>query len=127
MRRIPLAAVLLLLAALVLPACGSASQPETRPRKAGELALKKVGQFDQPVYVTGAPGFPKLLFVVEQPGRIEVLSGGHSRGAFLDVADQIGYGGERGLLSVAFPPDYPASKRFYVYYTTKAGNIRVDE
>ena len=91
------------------------------------MALKKVGSFDHPVYVTGAPGFPKLLFVVEQPGRVEVTSGGRSRGSFLDLADQIGYGGERGLLSIAFPPDYRQSKSFYVYYTTTAGNIRIDE
>ena len=36
-------------------------------------------------------------------------------------------GGERGLLSIAFPPDYAAQRRFYVYYTDNAGNIRVDE
>src|SRR5262249_32349599 len=35
--------------------------------------------------------------------------------------------GERGLLSIAFPPDYRHSKRFYVYYTDQDGNIRVDE
>jgi glucose/arabinose dehydrogenase len=36
-------------------------------------------------------------------------------------------GGERGLLSIAFPPDYAQSGRFYVYYTDDSGNIRVDE
>ena len=34
---------------------------------------------------------------------------------------------ERGLLSVAFPPDYRASGRLYVYYTDDLGNIRIDE
>jgi glucose/arabinose dehydrogenase len=120
--------------ALVLPACGSADQPERRAhrpeqseRPGGGVALRKIGAFDQPVYVTGAPGFPKLLFVVEQPGRIEVLSGGRSRGTFLDLRAEVGYGGEEGLLSLAFPPDYPRSRRLYVYYTDNAGNIRVDE
>src|SRR5215218_5537849 len=128
MRRLSTASMLLAaLLALFLPACGAASQPQTHEGAAGRLALKKVGQFDNPVYVTGAPSFPKLLFVVEQPGRIEVLSGGRSRGAFLDLSGSVGYGGERGLLSVAFPPDYGQSKRFYVYYTDRAGNIRVDE
>src|ERR1700753_1252921 len=42
----------------------------------GKLALKKVGEFENPTYVAGAPGYPKLLFVVEQPGRVEVLNGG---------------------------------------------------
>jgi glucose/arabinose dehydrogenase len=93
------------------------------------VGLKKIGSFDHPVYVTGAPGFPKLLFVVEQPGRIAVLRGGHRLPhPFLDLRGAVGFdGAERGLLSVAFPPDYPRSRRFYVYYNDNAGNIRVDE
>ncbi len=125
------AAVLL---ALALPACGSASQPErgeeplqSKGRDGGGIGLKKIGEFDEPVYVTGAPGFPRLLFVVEQPGRVRVLSGGRSRGTFLDLRSEVGYGGEEGLLSIAFPADYPRSRSFYVYYTDNAGNIRVDE
>jgi glucose/arabinose dehydrogenase len=117
---------------LALPACGSANDQDPPPQKEatasakGGVALKRIGSFDAPVYVTGAPGFPKLLFVVEQPGRIQVLSGGRMR-TFLDIRGLVGYGGEEGLLSVAFPPDYPRSKRFYVYYTDDAGDIRVDE
>ena len=129
----------MLLLALALPACGSASDstdpaPEASgasdsARARGGVALKKVGSFDHPVYVTGAPGFPKLLFVVEQPGRILVSSGGRRLGRpFLDLRGRVGYdGGERGLLSIAFPPDYARSKRFYVYYTDNGGTIRVDE
>jgi glucose/arabinose dehydrogenase len=110
---------LALLLALALPACGSAR---------GGVALKKIGSFDAPVFVTGAPGFPRLLFVVEQPGEIAVLRNGHRLPKpFLDLRDQVNYGGERGLLSVAFPPDYARSRRFYVYYTDSDGNIRIDE
>jgi glucose/arabinose dehydrogenase len=123
------AALLALTVALALPACGSASDTSSsfRPHRAG-VALKKIGSFESPVYVTGAPGFPKLLFVVEQPGRISVLTNGHRLGKpFLDLRGKISSGGERGLLSVAFPPDYAGSGRFYVYYTDPAGNIRIDE
>ncbi len=133
MRRTALAALVAALLALALPACGSAEGPEPAGDEAapskqrGGVSLKRVGNFDEPVYVTGAPGFPRLLFVVEQPGRIEVLSGGRGRGTFLDLRSQVGYGGEEGLLSVAFPDDYAQSRRFYAYYTDKAGNIRVDE
>jgi len=113
---------------LALPACGSAEQPELkRAPKAGGVALQRIGTFEEPVYVAGAPGFPRLLFVVEQQGRVIVLSDGRKRGAFLDLRSQVGYGGEQGLLSLAFPPDYRQSRRFYVYYTDNAGNIRVDE
>jgi glucose/arabinose dehydrogenase len=130
MRRLPIALIAVL--ALGLPACGSASQPDragTSARAKTGVGLKKVGQFDHPVYVTGAPGFPKLLFVVEQPGRVAVLSGGRRLSKpFLDIRGMVGYdGGERGLLSIAFPPDYRQSGGFYVYYNDDAGNIRIDE
>ena len=137
------AAAIVVAAALALgalPACGSAQQPAggkpaARPgnRKAAPhpsgVGLKKIGEFDEPVYVAGAPGFPDLLFVVEQPGRVEVLRKGHELGhPFLDLRSLVGYdGGERGLLSIAFPPDYAQSRSFYVYYTDKQGNIRIDE
>jgi glucose/arabinose dehydrogenase len=134
---LPAALIAALLMALALPACGSAQDSsETRgePRAAGGPAarakggvgLKRIGSFDSPVYVTGAPGFPQLLFVVEQPGRILVVRSGRAR-TFLDLRGLVNYGGERGLLSVAFPPDYARSRRFYVYYTDAAGAIRVDE
>jgi glucose/arabinose dehydrogenase len=123
---------LAVLLALALPACGSASDSSSTSKRqratSGGVALKKVGSFEAPVYVTGAPGFPQLLFVVEQPGRIVVLRNGHRLPKpFLDLRDEVSYGGERGLLSVAFPPDYARSKRFYVYYTDPAGKIRIDE
>jgi glucose/arabinose dehydrogenase len=131
-RRSSTAFLIVALLALGLPACGSASRPGSgavQARGKGSVALKKVGQFDHPVYVTGAPGFPKLLFVVEQPGRVAVLSGGHRLPRpFLDLQGKVGYdGGERGLLSIAFAPDYRRSGSFYVYYNDNAGNIRVDE
>jgi glucose/arabinose dehydrogenase len=130
-RRSPTIALIAVLLSLGLPACGSASQPggESSTRPKGGIGLKKVGQFDHPVYVAGAPGYPKLLFVVEQPGRVVVLSGGRRLPRpFLDLRATVGYdGGERGLLSIAFPPDYRQSGSFYVYYNDDAGNIRVDE
>ena len=126
------AAALAFLLALALPACGSASDTSSTSRSeraaGGGVALKKIGSFDAPVYVAGAPGFPQLLFVVEQPGQIVVLRNGHRlRKPFLDLRDDVSYGGERGLLSVAFPLDYARSRRFYVYYTDNDGNIRIDE
>jgi glucose/arabinose dehydrogenase len=108
--------------ALALPACGSAQQRQTG------VGLKQIGRFESPVYVTGAPGFPDLLFVVEQGGTVRVLRNGHEQARpFLDIHDLISSGGERGLLSIAFPPDYKSSGRFYVYDTDLRGNIRIDE
>jgi glucose/arabinose dehydrogenase len=119
-----------LFALVALPSCGDASSPETTAKRAqGKgVALKRIGNFDSPVYIAGAPGFPELLFVVEQAGRVRVLRGGKRMpGAFLDVRGLVSFEGERGLLSIAFPPDYRQSRRFYVYYTDREGDIRVDE
>jgi glucose/arabinose dehydrogenase len=118
--------------ALALPACGSAQQQTTggdaTAARSGGVALKKIGQFQAPVYIAGAPGFPDLLFVVEQPGRVIVLRKGRRlHRPFLDIRGLVNYGGERGLLSIAFPPDYRQSRRFYVYYNDAQGDIRVDE
>ncbi|HWA53755.1 MAG TPA: PQQ-dependent sugar dehydrogenase [Solirubrobacterales bacterium] len=118
------------LALIALPACGSAQQHDgtASNAKRGKLALKRIGNFDEPTYVAGAPGFPTLLFVVEQKGRVAVMRKGHELPRpFLDIESLVGSGGERGLLSIAFPPDYRQSGRLYVYYTTRAGNIRIDE
>jgi glucose/arabinose dehydrogenase len=123
----------LLLALIALSACGSSNASDSTvaaASKAGghRLALKRVGEFTSPVYATGAPGFPKLLFVVEQPGKVIVMRGGHrERRPFLDISGLVAYEGERGLLSIAFPPDYKRSGRFYVYFVGNDGNIRIDE
>ena len=142
--RLVLAALTILAVAAGLTACSSggesartttatetaASVPApVAARKGGKLALRKVGDFDHPVYIAGAPGEPRLLFVVEQPGEIAVLKDGKRLAApFLDIRDRVGYdGAERGLLSIAFPPDYAQSGDFYVYYVDKGGSIRIDE
>jgi glucose/arabinose dehydrogenase len=134
-RRLRAGAVLAAIALAGLTACGaggSEEQGETGGREllkaGGRVGLKQIGRFEEPVYVTGAPGFPKLLFVVEQGGQVRILRGGRKLGKpFLDIGGLISFGGERGLLSIAFPPDYGESRRFYVYYTDPQGDIRVDE
>ena len=46
---------------------------------------------------------------------------------FLDISSLVLDGGERGLLSMAFPPDYASSGKFYVYFTDAGGDIRIEE
>jgi glucose/arabinose dehydrogenase len=68
------------------------------------------------------------VFVVEQEGRIMLVKNGRKLGTpFLDIRSDVLAGGERGLLSLAFAPDYSRSGLFYVYYTDRGGNIRVQE
>jgi glucose/arabinose dehydrogenase len=65
---------------------------------------------------------------VEQPGTIRVVRDGRELGApFLDLRRRISRGDERGLLSMAFAPDYASSGLFYVYFTDGRGDIRVEE
>jgi glucose/arabinose dehydrogenase len=95
---------------------------------AGQLRLATIANFNQPVEVKAAPGYPRLMFVVEQEGVIRVIRRGRKLARpFLNIRRIVRSGGEQGLLSVGFPPDYRRSKRFYVYYTDSTGDIRVDE
>jgi glucose/arabinose dehydrogenase len=111
----------------VLAACASAApERETAPQRASLHIRTFASGLDSPTYLTSAPGEPGNLYVVEQPGRILVLAGGKRR-VFLDIRDRVKAGGEQGLLSVAFPPDYAKSRRFYVDYTDVNGNTRVVE
>ena len=54
-------------------------------------------------------------------------SGIKKRDPFLDIRDLVNFGGEQGLLSIAFHPDYLTNRRFYVYYVDNGGDIVVDE
>jgi hypothetical protein len=91
------------------------------------VKLARVGTFDNPVYITDAPGARRLLFVVELPGSIRVLRGGKELSRpFLDIRSRVRYGGEQGLLSVAFDPRYAKNRRFYVYYVDTHGDIAID-
>ncbi len=96
----------------------------------GGVSLKQIGSFAEPVHVTRAPGRGnrKLLFVSEQEGIVRVLRGNKTlRRPFLDIRDEVLYGGERGLLSIAFDPDYGRNRRFYAYFTDAQGDIRVSQ
>jgi hypothetical protein len=90
------------------------------PRAAAAVQAVKVGDLDQPIYVTAPPGDSHRLFVVEKGGTIELLHGG-VRKRFLDISAKVVANGEQGLLSMAFPRDYAISGRFYVYYTAPRG------
>ncbi len=62
------------------------------------------------------------LFVVEQGGRVRVVKDGVLAGRpFLDLSDRVSRGGERGLLGLAFAPDFTSSGRLYVTYTDLRG------
>ena len=101
----------LLLALLILVAAPAAAP--------AAVHLSKIGDFDGPVHVTAPPADPHRVFVVERPGRIQVVRDGQRLPApFLDISGAVRSAGyEQGLLSMAFAPDYATSRLFYVYYT----------
>jgi glucose/arabinose dehydrogenase len=92
------------------------------------LRLKRIGTFSKPVYVTSPPGDRNGIFVVEQGGRVRVVRNGKKLAQpFLDISGSTSASGERGLLSLAFAPDYGSSGLFYVYYTARNGDLRIVE
>jgi glucose/arabinose dehydrogenase len=80
--------------------------------------------FESPVLVTYASGEPRSLYVVEQPGRILRVQGGQRR-VFLDIRNRVDFGGERGLLGLAFSRTYVRDHLFYIAYTTASQNLVV--
>jgi len=135
--------VVVLLAALLLSvsACSSgdgaseptpaAALPTTTTAEQGPLRLKLTRiatGLEAPVDVTSRPGEPTRLYVVEQTGRILTIEGGRvSQRPFLDITRDVVSGGEQGLLSVAFHPDYADNHLFYVDYTDVNGDTRIVE
>lgn len=79
--------------------------------------------FDSPSEIVHT-GNDDRLFVVEQTGHIKILNadGSTNETDFLNVTSLISSGGERGLLGLAFHPDYDTNGYFYVNYTNTAGN-----
>ena len=67
-------------------------------------------------------------FIVQQTGIVVILQNGSLRSTpFLDISDLTRGSGERGLLSLAFHPDFPANGKLYVNYTDVNGNTNVVE
>jgi glucose/arabinose dehydrogenase len=141
------AALVLVVAALSV-ACGSDANPSRAatgataeggssaagaPAAGGQSAgrgvrLVKIGDFSSPLYVTAPPNDRRRVFVVEQAGRIVVVRGGRTLAQpFLDIRSKVTAGGEQGMLSMAFAPDYAQTGRFYVYYTERSGQEAIWE
>jgi glucose/arabinose dehydrogenase len=84
--------------------------------------------FAQPLYLIAVPDGSGRVFVVEQAGRIRILtpsSGAIAATPFLDISTTISSTGERGLLGFVPAPDFGTSGRFYVYVTNANGDTEV--
>ena len=104
------------LALLPLAALSAAAQP------AAALELVADG-FTNPLVLTEPPDGSGRLFVVDQPGRIWIVTDDGDRldEPFLDISDRVielnEHYDERGLLGLAFHPDYAQNGRFFVFYS----------
>ncbi len=93
-----------------------------------------VSGLERPIFVThsyGVGGFDRI-FVLEKRGRIRVVRDGNLLASpFLDIDALVGGGtvdfSERGLLGLAFHPDYANNGKFYVNYTNNSGNTMIVE
>ncbi|HVM46179.1 MAG TPA: PQQ-dependent sugar dehydrogenase [Candidatus Thermoplasmatota archaeon] len=110
-RTVPAILVGLFLAASLAPAAAGPVVPT--------LSLERVGgSFSLPLLVTHADDGSGRVFVVEQRGLVRTLDGA----VYLDLRAKVSQSGsERGLLGLAFAPDFETSRRAYVSYTNPAG------
>lgn len=94
----------------------STSTTMTMPIEDVRVTLVEVDDgFDNPVLFVAAPDGGADL-VVEQPGRIVRADGG-AHEVILDITEDVGFGGERGLLGFAIHPDFESNRLVYVNYT----------
>jgi len=106
--------------------CAACADGPTLPPATGLTLEQLPGTFSQPLYVTAPPGDLSRIFVVEKTGRVRVVRNDVLLArAFLDLRTAVSTDGERGLLGLAFPPDYAANGRFIVHFTNTAGDTRV--
>jgi glucose/arabinose dehydrogenase len=125
--------LLLIFSATGFGNCGSSGGGSNGPNTASggdtspDVRIEMLASgFVSPVHVTQAGDASNRLFVVEQGGVIKIIKGSSIlTEPFLDITGRVRSGGERGLLSAAFPADFVNKRYFYVYYTGKPDGATV--
>lgn len=119
-------AVLLQVVSLQADECPAEAGRTPARERVAVLTPVVTSGLESPVFLTHAGDRSGRLFVVEQPGRIRVLEQGALLPIpFLDITDRVLSGGERGLLGLAFHPDYRRNGRFFVNYNRKSDGSTV--
>lgn len=126
MRSKNLPRLLLLAIPVLFQASGRPDKPSMVAGQPGVFRMEEAFprlHFDFPVDITHSNDGTNRLFVVEQAGVIKVFENRRTTARatpFLDIRNKVSFGGEAGLLGLAFHPDYRHNGYFYVNYTTKA-------
>lgn len=84
----------------------------------------------QPIGVVNAGDGSHRLFVVQQGGTVRVVANNRLlSGNFLDVRSfsSLSTGGERGLLGLAFHPDFESNRKLFIYFTNGGGDLVIAE
>ena len=111
---------------VLIPLGGASNGHVTAPQAQSAFTPRVFARgFESPVLITQAPGEPNAYYVVEQPGRVLRLRGSR-RSVFLDVRGDVVFGGEQGLLGLAFHPNYARNRLLYVAYTSDDGRNVVE-
>ena len=104
------------------------------PTAHAAVHASQIANVPNAVYLTAPPADAHRVMVVAQNGKVFVVRDGvQLPDPFLDVSADVQYGGEQGLLSIAFAPDYATSRKLYAYYNIPnpsgdaGGQIVVDE
>ncbi|HET6521006.1 MAG TPA: PQQ-dependent sugar dehydrogenase [Geminicoccaceae bacterium] len=115
--------VVAILLGCLMAATGAAVAQPTAPIRLVPVVARGLSQ---PLFVTHAGDGSGRLFVLEQPGRIRIIErGALAARPFLDITARVLLGGERGLLGLAFHPDYPTNGRYFVNYTRRPDGATV--
>ena len=98
------------------------------PVARGDVTLQPLATgLSAPVDIANAGDGSGRLFIVEQAGKIRIIQNGTLLATpFLDIQPVVNAGGERGLLGLAFHPQYATNGRFFVFYTSKPINGLAD-
>jgi glucose/arabinose dehydrogenase len=136
---IPVLLALILVIGLVGPVSAEPVPPgasEAAPSgalSAGQVVLRHVESgLANPLGIVNAGDGTGRLFIIEQRGTVRARSkhGHMAAGFFLDlrgVAGGLSVGGERGLLGLAFHPDFETNRKLFAYYTDGDGDLVITE
>lgn len=108
----------------VLKAGNTNDRPHTPTDMGNWLVNEAATGLELPVQITHAGDGSGRLFVVERAGRVRIVENGRARNEpFLDVSDRVRCcQAEEGLFNIAFPPEFPEHRQFYLSYTNLEGN-----
>jgi glucose/arabinose dehydrogenase len=115
-----------MLLALSAVACSDGGTGPPIDAATGLQAVEVVAGLESPVHLT-APAGDARAFVIEQRGVVRIIEDGALRPTpFLDISERVASGGERGLFSMAFDPNYATTGLFWVNYTDANGDTRIE-